>query len=120
MTNGRKPRKGRFWFDMASRTAENCQSWSGAALSPDAFRQGRSDLFKVWSDYWEHFLRSTSFLDAEKQCLSGSLEYRKQFREYLERLHHELQLPSSQIQAVGGRRYKTYRIYEKPLDERAS
>ena len=24
------------------------------------------------------------------------------------------------IQAVGGRRYKTYRIYEKPLDERAS
>ena len=86
----------RLWGDMASRATEACQAWSGAAISPDAFRQGRSDLFKLWSDYWEHFMRSASFLEAEKRGLSGTLEYRKQFREYLERLHHEMQLPSSQ------------------------
>ena len=86
----------RLWLDMASQTAQACQAWSGAAASPEAFRQGRSDLFKVWSDYWEQFLRSSSFLEAQKRSLTGSLEYRKQFREYLGRLHHELQLASAQ------------------------
>jgi hypothetical protein len=82
------------WFDAASHVMEACQTWAGA-VSPDAFRQNRSNLFKMWSDSWEQFLRSSSFLEMEKRCLTGSLEVRKQSREYLERLHHELQLASS-------------------------
>lgn len=86
----------RLWFEMASQASEACQAWAGAAASPETLREGRANLWKVWSDYWEHFLRSSPFLEAEKRSLAGSLEFQKQVREYLARLHHELQLASSQ------------------------
>jgi hypothetical protein len=89
----------RMWMDMASRATEACQTWAGAAgasAAPDMFRQNRSNVFKMWSDYWEQFLRSASFLEAQKQSMSGGMEFQKQSREYLAWLHHELQMPSSQ------------------------
>jgi hypothetical protein len=83
------------WFDAASHVMEACQTWAGATASPEVFRQNRSNMFKMWSDAWEQYLRSSSFLEMEKQCLTGSVELRKQSREYLERMHHELQLAST-------------------------
>jgi seryl-tRNA synthetase len=83
------------WFDAASHVMEACQTWAGAAVSPEAFRQNRSNLFKTWSDTWEQYLRSSSFLEMQKRCLTGSVELKKQSREYLERMHHELQMASS-------------------------
>lgn len=84
------------WFDMFAKANEACQTWAGNAASPDVFRQNRSNLFKVWSDYWEHFLRSAPFLESQKRCLSSSMEFRKQINENLERLNHELHLATSQ------------------------
>ncbi len=85
----------RLWFDMASQATDACQAMAGS-LSPDAFRSNRANLFKVWGDYWEQFLRSSPFLDAQKQFLTGGTESRNRMREYLGWLHHEMQLASSQ------------------------
>ncbi len=86
----------RIWFDMASHAAETYQAMAGAAVSPEVFRDNRSQLFKAWGKYWEQFMRSSPFLEIEKQCLGGGLESRKRLREYLGWLHHELQLATSQ------------------------
>jgi hypothetical protein len=85
----------RHWFEMASQTAEACQKWSAKPASPEAMRQTRADVFKVWGDYWEHILRSSSFLDAEKQCMDRGIESRKKIHEFLAQMHHELQLATA-------------------------
>ena len=86
----------RLWFEMASRATEATQAWAGAAASPEAFRQGRTDLFKAWGDSWERFLRSAQFLEAQKRYMTGSVELRQQIQEQLGRFQHELQLATSQ------------------------
>lgn len=86
----------RQWFDMAAQAAEVCQEWTANPLSSDAMKQTRSSLFDIWSDYWEHYLRSATFLDTEKKCMAGGVETRKQFHELLGRLHHEMQLATAQ------------------------
>jgi hypothetical protein len=86
----------RLWLDMASQATQACQAWAGAAASPETFRQGRSDLYKVWSDSWERFLRSAPFLEMNKQYTGSSAECQRQVRECLRRWNRELQLPSSE------------------------
>ena len=85
----------RLWLDASSHIMDACQTWAGAAVSPEAFRQSRSNMFKMWSDTWEKYLRSSSFLEMQKRCLAGSVEFKKQSREMMERFSHELQLASS-------------------------
>jgi hypothetical protein len=86
----------RLWFDMASRAAEACQAWTGAVPTPDALRQDRANLMKVWSDYWEQYLRSPSFLETQQRSRAGALDLQRQARDYLAWLHHQFQVPSSQ------------------------
>ena len=76
----------RAWFDMASGAMEACQAWAGATASPDPIRQMRATLLQAWSDYWDKCFRSSMFLDATKQAVAQGTEYRRQFREYLDRV----------------------------------
>ena len=85
----------RHLFDMAVQGAESFQKWSGNQVTPETMRRIRSDVIKMWSDYWEHLLRSSAFLGAEKQLMAGSLEYRKQMHEFLDQLHHEMRLATA-------------------------
>ena len=62
----------RIWLEMASCAAEVGQAGAGA-VAPEALRQNRSDLYKVWGDYCEHFLRSAPFLEGQKHAMSGNL-----------------------------------------------
>jgi hypothetical protein len=86
----------RHWFEMAAQTAESCGKWPDRPITPESLRQSRSNVIKIWSDYWEHLLRSSAFLDAEKQCMAGNLEFRKQVHEFLAQFHHEMQLATAQ------------------------
>jgi hypothetical protein len=45
-----------------------------------------------WSQWWEQWLRSPAFLDAQRQMLDGNLAVRKQFRTGLRRMQRDLQL----------------------------
>ncbi len=85
----------RHWFEMASQTAEACQQWTVNQVSAETMRQGRANVLKMWSEYWEQLLRSSSFLGVEKQCMAGNLEYRKRMHEFLGQLHHEMQLATA-------------------------
>ncbi len=85
----------RVWLEMAQCATEASQAWATAA-SPEGFRQNRADLYKVWSDYWEQFLRSAPFLENQQRAMQGSLQWRKQIREQLEQWNHGLQLATSQ------------------------
>ena len=86
----------RGWSEWTAQAMKMCQAWDGGTASPEAVRQLRSSLFSAWSDGWDAFLRSPLFLDAERQGLAQSAELHKQFRDYLARLHHEWQSPTSQ------------------------
>ena len=86
----------RLWLDMAAHATEAYQTLAGTAVSPEAMRQGQSNLYKIWGDWWDRYLRSTPFLDAQKQYAGRNVEFQKQIREQLGRLHHELQLASAE------------------------
>jgi hypothetical protein len=85
----------RLWFEMAGQMAEACQKLTDSPLSPDSIRQGRSEFFKMGSEYAENFLRSPSVLESQNKCFTGSLANQKQVRENLARLCHEMQLAST-------------------------
>ncbi len=82
----------RTWMEMAANAMRAWQPAAGPTVSPDMFRQGRSDVLEIWSDWCEQLLRSSAFLEAQKQCISGSLAFRKQFRSNLRRMQRELQI----------------------------
>ena len=84
------------WFDMASAAMAPFQGHSAGLSAPDALKQAREIFFKAWSDSWADFLRSPAFSAAQQRLLAGSVQYRKQVRQYLERLHHEFELPTCQ------------------------
>ena len=82
----------RMWMEMAANAMQAWQPMAGSTASPDMFRKGRSDFLQVWSDWCEQLLRSSAFLEAQKQCMSGSLAFRKQIRANLRRMQRELQI----------------------------
>jgi small-conductance mechanosensitive channel len=86
----------RMWFDMASAAMAPFQGRAGEASAADALKQAREIFFKAWSDSCASFLRSPAFSATQKQLMTGSVAYRKQVRQYLERLHHEFELPTCQ------------------------
>jgi hypothetical protein len=85
----------RQWFQIASQTAAACQNWTANQAAAETMRQTRSNVLQVWGDYWENFFRSASFLNAEKQCMAGNLEFRKKMHEFLGQFHHEMQLATA-------------------------
>jgi hypothetical protein len=85
----------RIWLEMASCAAEAGQAGAGA-IAPEAMRENRSNLYKVWGDYCEQFLRSAPFLESQKRAMGGSLQLRKQIREQLEQWNHALQLATAE------------------------
>ncbi len=82
----------RMWMEMAASAMQAWQPAGGTTASPELLRKGRGDLMQIWSDWCEELMRSSAFLDAQKQCLSGSLVFRKKMRSNLRRMQRELQI----------------------------
>ena len=83
------------------------------------FRKGRSDFLQVWSDWCEQLMRSSAFLEAQKQCMSGSLAFRKQIRANLRRMQRELQIAGREdidalVAAVSGRSAASSTNWKRP------
>lgn len=79
------------WLEAAQRAMRACEP-TGSTASPEIVRKGRSEFMQLWSDWLEQMMRSSAFLEAQKQCLNGSLGLRKQIRTNLRRMQRELQL----------------------------
>jgi hypothetical protein len=86
----------RLWFETTSRTMQAFESLSTNPIAPEACRETRSQMFQAWSDYWEQFLRSSPFLQAQKQYANAGTATGKQLHESLGQFYHELQLATSQ------------------------
>jgi hypothetical protein len=82
----------RMWMEMAANAMQAWQPSAGGTASPEIFRKGRADLLQVWSDWCEQLMRSSAFLEAQKQGMSGTLAFRKQIRTNLRRVQRELQI----------------------------
>ena len=82
----------RMWLEMAANATQAWQPATGGTASPEIFRKARSDLLQVWSDWCEELMRSSAFLEAQKQCMTGNLAFRKQIRTNLRRVQRELQI----------------------------
>ncbi len=82
----------RMWLETAAHAMEACGPSAGSTASPEVFRKTRSDFMQVWSEWCEDLMRSSAFLEAQKQCMDGSLAVRKQIRANLRRMQRELQL----------------------------
>ena len=80
------------WLQMAANATQAWQPVAGSTASPEVFRKGRADLMQVWSDWCEQLMRSSAFLEAQKQFLGGNLAVRKQIRTNLRQVQRELQL----------------------------
>jgi hypothetical protein len=82
----------RMWMDLAANAVQAWQPLAGQTASPDVFRKSRADFMQIWSEWCENLLRSSAFLEAQKQGMSASLGLRKQFRTNLRRMQRDLQL----------------------------
>lgn len=84
------------WLQTATQVMQACapaeNSSAGSTASPEMFRKGRADVMQLWSDWCEDLMRSSAFLEAQKQCREGGLALRKQFRTNLRHVQRELQL----------------------------
>ncbi len=86
----------RLWCETTSRTMEAFGSLATNPVAPEACRETRSRMFQAWSDYWEQYLRSTPFLEAQKQFGKAATEPRKQIHDVLGQFYHELQLATAE------------------------
>jgi hypothetical protein len=86
----------RLCFETTSRTMKAMEGMAANPIMPDGFRDARSQAFQAWSDYWEQFLRSAPFLQVQRECAKAHTDSQKQLHELLGRLHHEMQLATSQ------------------------
>jgi hypothetical protein len=91
-TNGPFSALTQMWMEMAASAMQAWQPSAGPTASPEILRKGRSDLLQVWSDWCEQLMRSSAFLEAQKQCMTGNLAVRKQFRANLRRMQRDLQI----------------------------
>ena len=81
----------RMWMEMAANAMQAWQPSAGPRPRRNLSQRPRRFL-QVWSDWCEELMRSSAFLEAQKQCMSGSLAFRKQFRANLRRVQRELQI----------------------------
>jgi len=86
----------RLWLDAAAGAMEAWQAWSGPTASPEAVRQLRTSFLNAWSDWWENYLRSPMFLSSAMQSMTGTVQFRKQLREQLDRLQQEFRVAGRQ------------------------
>ena len=82
----------RMWMEMAANAMQAWQPMAGPTASPELFRKSRSDFMQIWSDWCEQLMQSSAFLEAQKQCMGGSLALRKQIRTNVRRMQRELQI----------------------------
>jgi len=82
----------RMWMEMTAAAVQAWQPSSSGTASPELFRKGRADFMQVWSDWCEELMRSSAFLDAQKQLMGGQLALRKQIRSNVRRVQRELQI----------------------------
>jgi hypothetical protein len=79
------------WSELTSGLMSAGTAFAPDASPPEAFRQIRSAWLGAWADFWEQFARSPQFLEMMRQSVSGSLQYRKQFNDYLADMQHQFQ-----------------------------
>src|SRR5208337_3303574 len=82
----------RMWMELVANSMQVWQPLTEGTASPELFRKGRSDFLQAWSDWCEEMMRSSTFLEGQKQCMNGNLAFRKQIRTNLRRIQRELQI----------------------------
>jgi len=108
----------RMWMEMAANAMQAWQPLAGGTASPDIFRKGRSDFMQFWSDWCEELMRSSAFLEAQKQSVNGSLAFRKQIRANLRQMQRELQIAGREdIDAVVAAIRRSQRRVLEQLEE---
>jgi len=108
----------RMWMEMAANAMQAWQPSAGGTASPELFRKGRSDFMQFWSDWCEQLMRSSTFLEAQKQSMNGSLAFRKQIRANLRRMQRELQIAGREdIDAVVAAIRRSQRRVLEQLEE---
>lgn len=86
----------KMWTDAASKMIQAGRPSATEATPPDLARQMRSAYLGATSEFFEAYLRSPEFLEMMRQSLSASIQFRKQFNDFLGQIHHELQGTSRQ------------------------
>lgn len=86
----------RAWTDFMTKMMAAPMPFSSAGSPPDAAREIRSNMLNAWADYWQQVMRSPEFLETMKQSVDSSVQWRKQFNDFLGQMQHELQGVSRQ------------------------
>jgi methyl-accepting chemotaxis protein len=76
------------WADLAGKMASAGTPFQPSSAPPEAARQMRDAFFSAMSSYAEQFMRSPEFLEQMKRNMDATLELRKQFNDFLTRVHH--------------------------------
>lgn len=84
------------WWDLASNMTQAMMSFSPQQTPPEAFRQVRSAQLNAWGEYFQQLMRTPEFRDVMKQWTTASVQFRKQWSDFLGRLQHEFQGASRQ------------------------
>lgn len=81
----------RAWMNMASQMMTAGLSFSPDSPPPEAARQVRSAMFDAMGRCYDEFVRSPQFLESMRQAVDSAVLMRKQFNDFLTRVHHETQ-----------------------------
>ncbi len=85
----------KIWLETISKTLQAASMAApGSHPDPELLKQMRAGIFKVLADSWEEYMRSPQFLEAMRQWIEQSVQFRKVTNELLARAHNELQSPS--------------------------
>ncbi len=84
------------WWDFLSKTTGAGMSFPPGSAPPETLRSARSEMFRVWADGWQEYLRSPEFLSAMGKSLEVSLKARQQWVEQAGQAQHEMQGVSRQ------------------------
>jgi len=80
----------KIWTEFASKVSST-QSGLGEALSPDTVRQIRDAALDAMGKHYEALLRSPAFCESLAESTKLSIQARKQYNQFMTRLHHEAQ-----------------------------
>src|SRR5262245_33901591 len=90
---------GQMWTDFFSRMGTvpgmAMPQMPSATASNDALKQMQRVFFDALAKYFDDFMRSEQFLGMMKQTMDRSLAFKQQVDQFLTRLHHGTQSPSS-------------------------
>lgn len=90
---------GQMWTDLFSRMgmpgAAPMPSMPSAAASNETVKQMQRVFFDALAKYFDDFMRSEQFLNMMKQTMDRSLAFKQQVDQFLTKLHHGTQTPTT-------------------------